>query len=155
MGKRGGEARALWDRVAEAADKCLEIDRHMVATVEASKDGDRSPKDPDGYLAPELWERYGEARRNLMDFTAAGINVLTRSGSGSEARPDDEAVERRLASSLAEMADLEAKLAAYLTENLKVLDEAISGLTRNQTLFTKYSKTAAAKPEPGYLSSRA
>ena len=92
-----------------------------------------------------------------MDFTTSSIEVLAKTKSGGVEgvpKPEgDEDIEKRLMSSLSEMAALEERLAAYLTENLEVLRSAISDLARNQTLFTKYAK-AGPKPEPEHLSSQ-
>jgi hypothetical protein len=140
-----------------AAKKCLELDRAMLERVQASRGGELHPKDPDDYLDPALWDHYVEARRDLVDFTTSNIEVLVKSRSGGpqgSSRPEaDSDIEKRLVSSLSEMAMLEEKLAAYLTENLEVLRKAVTDLTRNQTLFTKYAK-AGAKPEPERLSSQ-
>jgi hypothetical protein len=153
-GDRAARETAVWRRVMESAEKCLEMDRGMLERVEASKRGGAPPADPDEYLDPSLWENFVEARRELIDFTSSSIEVLTRDPQGEPARPSEEEVERRLIGSLTEMAELEEKLAAYLSQNLDVLAAAIGELTRNQTLFSRYAKSAA-KPEPGYLSSQA
>jgi hypothetical protein len=151
--KRDHGERALWGRVMGAADKCLDMDRRMLERIEFTKDGGLPPKDVDGYLDPALWEHYVQARRDLVDFTTSSIKVLTRDRPKAAAEAGSD-IETRLMRSLSEMAALEEKFAAYLTENLEVLGTAITELTRNQTIFTKYAKTAA-KPEPGYLSSQA
>jgi hypothetical protein len=141
-----------------AAEKCLEMDRRMVERVEASAAGSGKASDPDDFLDPALWEHYVEARRELVDFTTSSVRSLARSRShetGTE-RParEDSDIERRLMSSLTEMADLEERLASYLTKNLEVLRRTVTDLTRNQVLFSKYAKTGA-RPEPDHLSSLA
>jgi hypothetical protein len=158
-GRREAEG-VLWARVSEAVAKCLELDRRMLDRVEANRDGERAPDDPDGFIAPAVWERYVAARRDLVDFTTASIAILAGGRpSIAEAEPGPEGqvadeMEERLVGSLDELAELEEKLAAYLADNLQVLGNAIEELTRNQTVFTRYAQTAP-KPEPGYLNSQA
>lgn len=148
---------ALRRKIMAATEKCLDMDRRMIDRVEASQGFDPASRDPDDFLDPAVWEHYVEARQDLVDFTTSSIQVLARNRSrsnGADLPSEESDIERRLVSSLSEMAALEERLAAYLTENLEVLRMAVADLTRNQTLFSKYSKTGA-KPEPGHLDSQA
>jgi hypothetical protein len=151
-----------------AAEQCLELDRRMAGRAEFAKpipDARPPAEAVDDYLPPSVWEHYVEARRELVDFTTASIEVLARDrpagGQAGGPAPDEQEeaerersdIERRLVNSLTEMVELESRLAAYLTENLEALDRTIDGLTRNQTLFTKYARRAT-KPDPCQISSQ-
>jgi hypothetical protein len=180
----------LWQKTAEACERCLTLDRQMAGKVTKNHGHALGRLEVEEYLDPALWEHYVQARRDLFDFTVTGIEVLTQSGSdqkkldksnsdhdptevnpasGHKATPKaahgeaheeahDEAheaaeIEKRLMSSLSEMLALEEKLTGYLAENLEVLKQTIEDLTKNQPLFSKYSRQNA-KPDPGYLSSQ-
>jgi hypothetical protein len=123
----------------------------MVAKIENYPS--EGPKNAEEYLDPALWEQFVEARRDLCDFTTSTIKLLTFNGS----KPiDDEQTEseQRLLNSINEMLEMEKKLTSYLSENLSVLKGTIDELTKNQVIFSQYSKHLA-KPDPGYISSQA
>jgi hypothetical protein len=155
---------ALWRKTVEICQRCLELDRDMLARLGPPS---IAPKDVEDYLDPKVWEQFIEAREDLVEFTTSSIHVLTAEarrkvnpGNKKEKEEVKEAfaeqteLEARIMKSLKEMVDLEDRLASYLTENLSVLRETIDGLTKNQMLFTNYSRRCP-KPEPGFLSSEA
>lgn len=121
--------------------------------------------DPENYVDPALWEHFIAARKDLVEFTASSIRVLTTAGKShppaglGRRTEEDESffaeqseLENRLVTSLKEMVELEVKLTNYLSENLSVLKDTIDGLNKNQTLFTHYANKFN-KPEPGYVNS--
>jgi hypothetical protein len=140
---------ALWRKTVEICQRCLDLDREMLAKIGP---GELSPKDVEDYLDPKIWEQFIEAREDLVEFTTSSIHVLTVDGQKKVAPPPDKIaavkddfveqseLESRIIKSLKEMVELEASLAKYLNENLSVLRETIDGLSKNQLLFTKYSK---------------
>jgi hypothetical protein len=153
---------ALWRKIVEACEKCLELDRDMVAKIEIASEG---PRDVEEYLDPALWEQFIAARQDLCDFTTSSIELLTRKAPQKNKKPDNPnnltvidgqqaESEKRLFKSISEMLELEEKLTSYLNENLTVLKGTIDELTKNQTIFSQYSRNYS-KPDPGYVSSQA
>ncbi|MDR3204377.1 MAG: hypothetical protein LBV23_06500 [Deltaproteobacteria bacterium] len=154
----------LWSKIMEASQKCLDLDREIFLKIKSFEDG--QAKEVDDFVDPALWENYIEARRELFDYATNNIKVLTRDRraprkasrrEGDKVEADQKRqkeIESRIVNSLKEMLLLEEKLTNYLSDNLSVIKETIEELSKNQPIFTKYSR-GATKPQPGYLSSQA
>jgi hypothetical protein len=147
---RGSPKKDLWSETLIACQKCLEIDRHFASRLEDQiKDPKRDPLDP------ALWENFIEARRDLFDFTAVNLNLLAKrdKANAGGASPDGQ-IRESLLKSLGEMAALEEKLTAYLSENLGILKETIDNLAKGQAIFSGYA-SLDSKPPATRLDSRA
>jgi hypothetical protein len=133
--------RAFFTKTLELSEECLQTDRNFVASLEKRE---KEGADP---LEPRLWENFISARQSLVDFTTSNLNLLARDRAALETHKD---ITTRLETTLGEVMVLEEKLHTFLSEKLTVLKETIDEISKNQVLFTSYSKNNY-KPLPEAL----
>ena len=143
--KLSSAEKAFWHKTLELSRECLDLDRSFLGALEKKS---LSGGDP---LDPGLWENFIEARRSLVDYTTENLNLLARDKDAQSRNKDAMA---RLETTLGEVMQLEEKLSKFLSENLNVLKETIDGITKNQAIFSAYSR-GAPKPRPEALETMA
>jgi predicted nuclease with TOPRIM domain len=137
--------KAFLDKTLEVSRECLEMDRSFLGALEKKAAAGRDP------LEPRMWENFIEARRSLVDFTTENLNLLAQD---AEAQSRHKDVMARLETTLGEVMRLEEKLTHFLSENLDALRETIDGISKNQAIFSAYSRSRA-KPRAETLETMA
>ncbi|MDR2354431.1 MAG: hypothetical protein LBF22_14990 [Deltaproteobacteria bacterium] len=130
--------KAFWLKTFEVSQECLELDRGFLSNLAKRTAVGNDP------LEPALWENYIEARKSLVDYTTANLNLLARDKKGLVRNKD---IKDRLETTLSEVVKLEEKLTSFLAENLSLLKETIDDISKNQLVFSAYAQHNY-KPRP-------